>query len=128
MVPKRLYPPVQLPPQALGPPLRGSLPIHSGGKRLAAAMAIKAHTTLGNGWIAGRLGMRSATNVSQIARLYRSGKLALSGQWKGEMQISRIFDPLYDDANFKIRLRLSRVTAKLHLRLVTVRLHYNLTL
>jgi hypothetical protein len=36
--------------------------------------------------------MRTAANVSQIARLYRIGEINLPAHWKKWMQKSRIFD------------------------------------
>lgn len=62
--------------------------------KVAAAMVIKSQTTLGNGWIAARLSMRTAANVSQIARLYRTGEISLPARWKKWEQKSRIFDPV----------------------------------
>jgi len=60
--------------------------------KVAAAMVIKSQTTLSNGWIAARLGMRTAANVSQIARLYRAGEISLPAHWKKWIKKSRIFD------------------------------------
>lgn len=57
--------------------LKGSHPV-----KVAIAVALKQQTTLGNPWIAEQLSMKSAGNVSQLARRYRSGDFQLNKEMK----------------------------------------------
>jgi hypothetical protein len=57
--------------------LKGSHPA-----KVAIAAVLKSKTTVGIIWIAQRLSMKSAGNVSQLVRRYKSGGYSLDTQWQ----------------------------------------------
>jgi len=59
------------------PELKGSHPA-----KVALAIVLKSRTTVNNIWIAQRLSMKSAGNVSQLVRRYKSGGYSLDKQWQ----------------------------------------------